>query len=63
MLRLGTVSKNLLAEDGARLKKSSEVKVLRSESALLKKVLDEPTLENRPLKSSMNGDLLHLAMN
>ena len=48
--------KNRLAGDTARQATSSEVKELRSESAALKEVVAELTLENRLLKKSMIGD-------
>jgi len=48
--------KNRLAGDTARLATSPEVKELRSESAALKEVVAELTLENRLLKKSMIGD-------
>ena len=48
--------KNRLAGDTARQATSSEVKELRSESAALKGVVAELTLENRLLKKSMIGD-------
>ena len=48
--------KNRLAGDTARQATSPEVKELRSESAVLKEVVAELTLENRLLKKSMIGD-------
>ena len=48
--------KNRLAGDTARQAASPEVKELRSESAALKEVVAELTLENRLLKKSMIGD-------
>ena len=48
--------KNRLAGDTARQATSPEVKELRSESAALKEVVAELTLENRLLKKSMTGD-------
>ena len=48
--------KNRLAGDTARQATSPEVKDLRSESAALKEVGAELTLENRLLKKSMIGD-------
>ena len=42
--------------DTARQATSPEVKELRSESAALKEVVAELTLENRLLKKSMIGD-------
>ncbi len=48
--------KNRLAGDTARQATSPEVKELRSESAALKEVIAELTLENRFLKKSMIGD-------
>ena len=48
--------KNRLAGDTARQATSTEVKELRSESAALKEVVAELTLENRLLKKSMIGD-------
>ena len=48
--------KNRLAGDTARQATSLEVKELRSESAALKEVVAELTLENRLLKKSMIGD-------
>ena len=48
--------KNRLAGDTARQATSPEVKELRSESAALKEVVAELTLENRLLKKSMIGD-------
>lgn len=47
--------KNRLAGDTARQTTSPEVKELRSESAALKEVVAELTLENRLLKKSMIG--------
>ena len=47
--------KNRLAGDTARQATSPEVKELRSESAALKEVVAELTLENRLLKKSMTG--------
>ena len=47
--------KSRLAGDTARQATSSEVKELRSESAALKEVVAELTLENRLLKKSMIG--------
>ncbi len=52
--------KNRLAGDTARQATSPEVKELRSESAALKEVVAEPTLENRLLKKSMIGGRLWL---
>ena len=51
--------KNRLAGDTARQATSPEVKELRSESAALKEVVAELTLENRLLKKSMIGDGEH----
>ncbi len=48
--------KRRLAGDIARQATSPEVKNLRSESAALKEVVAELTLENRLLKKSMIGD-------
>ena len=48
--------KQRLAGDTARQATSPEVKDLRSESAALKEVVAELTLENRLLKKSMIGD-------
>ena len=48
--------KNRLAGDTARQATSPEVKELRSESAALKEMVAELTLENRLLKKSMIGD-------
>ena len=48
--------KRRLAGDTARQATSPEVKDLRSESAALKGVVAELTLENRLLKKSMIGD-------
>ena len=48
--------KNRLAGDTARQATSPEVKELRSESAALKEVVAELTLENRLLKKSVIGD-------
>ena len=48
--------KNRLAGDTARQATSPEVKELRSESAALKEVVADLTLENRLLKKSMIGD-------
>ena len=48
--------KRRLAGDTARQASSPEVKDLRSESAALKEVVAELTLENRLLKKSMIGD-------
>ena len=48
--------KKRLAGDTARQATSPEVKELRSESAALKEVVAELTLENRLLKKSMIGD-------
>jgi transposase len=48
--------KSRLAGDTARQATSPEVKELRSESATLKEVVAELTLENRLLKKSMIGD-------
>ena len=48
--------KNRLAGDTARQATAPEVKELRSESAALKEVVAELTLENRLLKKSMIGD-------
>ena len=48
--------KNRLAGDTARQASSPEVKELQSESAALKEVVAELTLENRLLKKSMIGD-------
>ena len=48
--------RNRLAGDTARQATSPEVKELRSESAALKEVVAELTLENRLLKKSMIGD-------
>ena len=48
--------KRRLAGDTARQATSPEVKDLRSESAALKEVVAELTLENRLLKKSMIGD-------
>ena len=48
--------KNRLAGDTARQATSPEVKELRSESAALKEVAAELTLENRLLKKSMIGE-------
>ncbi len=48
--------KNRLAGDTARQATSLQVKELRSESAALKEVVAELTLENRLLKKSMIGD-------
>ena len=48
--------KRRLAGDTARQATSPEVKELRSESAALKEVVAELTLENRLLKKSMIGD-------
>ena len=48
--------KRRLAGDTARQASSPEVKGLRSESAALKEVVAELTLENRLLKKSMIGD-------
>ena len=48
--------KQRLAGDTARQATSSEVKELRSESAALKEVVADLTLENRLLKKSMLGD-------
>ena len=45
-----------LAGDTARQATAPEVKELRSESAALKEVVAELTLENRLLKKSMIGD-------
>jgi transposase len=45
-----------LAGDTARQATSPEVKELRSESAALKEVVADLTLENRLLKKSMIGD-------
>ena len=50
------VGKRRLAGDTARQATSPEVKDLRSESAALKEVVAELTLENRLLKKSMIGD-------
>ena len=47
---------NRLAGDTARQATAPEVKELRSESAALKEVVAELTLENRLLKKSMIGD-------
>ena len=48
--------KSRLAGDTARQATSPEVKELRSETATLKEVVAELTLENRLLKKSMIGD-------
>ena len=48
--------KRRLAGDTARAATSGEVKDLRRETAALKEVVADLTLENRPLKRSMNGD-------
>ena len=48
--------KQRLAGDTARQATSPEVKELRSESAALKEVVADLTLENRLLKKSMLGD-------
>jgi len=48
--------KRRLAGDTARQATSHEVKDLRSESAALKEVVAELTLENRLLKKNMIGD-------
>jgi len=48
--------KRRLAGDTARQATSPEVQELRSESAALKEVVAELTLENRLLKKSMIGD-------
>ena len=48
--------KQRLAGDTARQATSPEVKELRSESAALKEVVADLTLENRLLKKSMIGD-------
>ena len=48
--------KQRLAGDTARQASSPEVKELRSESAALKEVVADLTLENRLLKKSMLGD-------
>lgn len=48
--------KKRLAGDTARQATAPEVKELRSESAALKEVVAELTLENRLLKKSMLGD-------
>ncbi len=48
--------KRRLSGDTARQATSPEVKDLRSESAALKEVVAELTLENRLLKKSMIGD-------
>ena len=48
--------KNRLAGDTARQATAPEVTELRSESATLKEVVAELTLENRLLKKSMLGD-------
>ncbi len=48
--------KRRLAGDTARQATAPEVKELRSESAALKEVVAELTLENRLLKKSMLGD-------
>jgi len=48
--------KQRLAGDTARQATSPEVKVLRSESAALKEVVADLTLENRLLKKSILGD-------
>ena len=45
-----------MAGDTARQATAPEVKELRSESAALKEVVAELTLENRLLKKSMLGD-------
>jgi len=45
-----------LAGDTARAATSGEVKDLRRETAALKEVVADLTLENRLLKKSMNGD-------
>src|SRR5210317_1949826 len=50
--------KHRLAGDTARQATSPEVKELRSESAALKEVVAELTLENRLLKKSMIGEVL-----
>lgn len=49
--------KNRLAGDTARQATSPELKELRSESAALKEVVAELTLENRLLQNSMIGPL------
>ena len=48
--------KNRLSGDTSRQATAPEVKELRSESAALKEVVAELTLENRLLKKSMIGD-------
>ena len=48
--------RNRLAGDTARQATAPEVKELRSESAALKELVAELTLENRLLKKSMIGD-------
>ena len=48
--------KQRLAGDTARQATSPEIKELRSESAALKEVVADLTLENRLLKKSMIGD-------
>ena len=48
--------KNRLAGDTARWATAPEVKELRSESAALKELVADLTLENRLLKKSMIGD-------
>ena len=48
--------KQRLAGDSARQATSPEVKELRSESAALKEVVADLTLENRLLEKSMIGD-------
>jgi transposase len=48
--------KRRLAGDTARAATSGEVKDLRRETAALKEVVAELTLENRLLKKSMSGD-------
>jgi len=48
--------KRRLAGDTARAATSGEVKDLRRETAALKEVVADLTLENRLLKKSMNGD-------
>ena len=48
--------KNRLADEMARQATSPEVRELSSESAALKEVVAELTLENRLLKKSMTGD-------
>lgn len=48
--------KRRLAGDTACAATSGEAKDLRREATVLKEVLVDPTLENRLLKKSMNGD-------